>query len=314
MLYLIYGQDRFVLEKTVTKEVKKLLDVPDALNYVKFDARQNNFVDIMTEVDYLPLGINKKVVLVDYTNFFDKKGILNKSEENEFIKFVEAQNDDITLFLIVREALNKKHSLVKAIEQHGKIIEIKDISANEWPKLIDSIFAKNNKTIDFGAKKLLIEYTQANTMNLYNEIEKLMIYKDHISQDDVRQLVTRPFEESVFALANALIANDKAQALQIYRDFIVLSLEPLAFIINLANQFRVYAEVFILSDKRMSKDEIASELSIHPYRVQLALQMRQKLSLDTVFALIDKLHDLDYKIKSGQVDRFFAFELFIINY
>ena len=75
MIYLIYGQDRFIIEKTITKEVKKLLDVPDALNYAKFDARQASFNDVMTEIDYLPLGVNKKVVLLDFTNYFDKKNI-----------------------------------------------------------------------------------------------------------------------------------------------------------------------------------------------------------------------------------------------
>jgi len=314
MIYLIYGQDRFIIEKTITKEVKKLLDVPDALNYAKFDARQASFNDVMTEIDYLPLGVNKKVVLLDFTNYFDKKNILNKEQELEFTNFAKLKNEEIVLFLVVRDNINKKHPLIKVVEQFGKIIEVKDITQGDWPKIIDNIFNKANKTISNDARQLLIEYTQANTMNLYNESEKLMLYKDNITVDDVISLVTRPFEESVFALANALITNDKAEALQIYRDFIVLNLEPLAFIITLANQFRLYAQVFILSDKRMSKDEIAAELTVHPYRVQLALKMRQKLSLTEVYDIIEKLHDLDYKIKSGQVDRFFAFELFIINY
>lgn len=314
MIYLIYGQDRFIIEKTIAKEVKRLLDYPDALNFIKFDGRQTSFLDVMTEVDYLPLGINKKVVLVDYVGYFDKKNVLSSAEEEEFERFAHAKAEEITLLLIVRESLNKKHPLVKTIETSGKIIEIKDITTNDWPKIIDSIFEKHGCSIDFDAKSLLIEYTQANTMNLYHECEKLTLYKSHTTKKDVVELVARPFEESVFSLANALVANDKAQALQIYRDFIVLNLEPLAFIINLANQFRLYAQVFILSDKRMGKDEIASELSVHPYRIQLAQKMRQKLTLIEVYNIIERLHDLDYKIKSGQVDRFFAFELFIINY
>lgn len=314
MIYLIYGQDRFIIEKMVSKELKRLLEQPDALNYIKLDARQTSFTEVMTEVDYLPLGVNKKVVLVDYVNYFDKKSVLNQGEEEEFERFSRTKRDEITLILVVRETLNKKHQLLKPIEQYGEIKEIKDTTPSDWPKIIDNFFAKSQRTIDFDAKALLIEYTQVNTMNLYNECEKLTLYKEHITKEDVVQLVARPFEESVFALANALISNDKAQALQIYRDFVVLNLEPLAFIINLANQFRLYAQVFILGDKRLSKDEIASELGVHPYRIQLAQKMRQKLSLEEVYLIIEKLHDLDYKIKSGQVDRFFAFELFIINY
>lgn len=314
MIYLIFGNDRFVMEKTINKEITKVLGEPDALNLVKLDFREVTFSDILIELDYLPLGIDKKVVLVDYVTIFEKKNTLSSKDEEVLKSFILSRKDDILLCFVVRGTIPKKNPIVDLIEKHGRIIEIQDISKNDWPRLVSSIFKKNDVAIDDDARDLLLEYTQSNTMNLYQEVEKLSLYKSHITKKDIVDLVARPFEESVFELANALIRNDKAQALQIYRDFLVLNIEPLTFIINLANQFRLYAMVYILNSQNLSKDEIATNLSIHPYRVQLALQMRTKLKLEDIYQLIEKLHDLDYKIKSGQIDRFYAFELFIINY
>lgn len=314
MVYLIYGQDRFILERTVTKEVKTILGTQDALNFVKFDGRDHSFTDIMTEVDYLPLGVTNKVVLADFIDYFDKKTSLTKNEEKEFISFIKDQRKDVILLLIVRDVVNRKHPLISIIEQFGRIIEIKPVTNEEWPTIIKTMFNRASKSIDEDAIKLLIEYTQGNTLTVYNEVEKLMLYKNQITRDDVFTLVARPFEESVFELTNALIGNDKSLALKIYRDFQVNNLEPLILVSTLANQFRLYATVFLIADKKLSKDEIAQELGINPYRVQLALRMRQKLSLEEVYEVLDQLHSLDYMIKSGQVDRYYAFELFLINY
>lgn len=314
MVYLIFGNDRFIMEKTISKEINKVLEEPDALNLVKLDYRDVAFSEVMVEVDYLPLGINKKVVVVDYVTIFDKKNGLSSKEEEELQNFILSRKEDIYLFFVVRGVISRKNTFVDLIEKNGKIFEIQDINKHEWPRLVSSIFKKNDVTIDDDARDLLLEYTQNNTMNLYQEVEKLCLYKKHITRQDITELVDRPFEESVFELANALVRNDKAQALQIYRDFVVLNVEPLTFIINLANQFRIYAMVYMLSAQSLGKDDIATSLNLHPYRVQLALQMKSKLKLEDIYQLIEKLHDLDYKIKSGQIDRFYAFELFIINY
>jgi DNA polymerase-3 subunit delta len=314
MVYLIYGQDRFIIEKMINKEVRKILGEVDALNFVKFDCKEADFTTIMTDLDYLPLGVTNKVVLVDNVDYFDKKSSLSKTEESELMSIINGKKDDLYLLLIVRDQINKKHTLIKLIEQYGRIFEIAPVSPEQLPDLVTTLFTKANKTIEADAIQLLIEFTQANTMALYNEIEKLMLYKDTINREDVLELVARPFEESIFQLSNALIANDKSQALQIYRDFQTMNVEPLTFIANLANQFRLYASVFLLADKRLGKDDIATELGVHPYRVQLALRMRQKLTLNEIYEVLDDLHTLDYKIKSGQIDRFYAFEMFLINY
>lgn len=42
--------------------------------------------------------------------------------------------------------------------------------------------------------------------------------------------------------------------------------------------------------------------------------MQDKITLIEIFDKLEKLHDLDFKIKSGQIDGAYGLELFIINY
>ena len=86
------------------------------------------------------------------------------------------------------------------------------------------------------------------------------------------------------------------------------------FIAQVGNQFRLYAQVFIYHELGLTNEEIATTLKQNSYRVKLAMDQRRKTSLQEVFKILEALADLDYKIKSGQIDRFYGFEMFLLNY
>lgn len=63
-----------------------------------------------------------------------------------------------------------------------------------------------------------------------------------------------------------------------------------------------------------NESEIADIMKIHPYRVKLALENRRRISLDAIMQEIENLYQLDLAIKSSKVDRFYAFEMFLLNF
>lgn len=74
----------------------------------------------------------------------------------------------------------------------------------------------------------------------------------------VEELVTPLLEENSFALVNAFISGDKAKTIKIYQDFKVQNQEPVAFIAQVGNQFRTYAQIYICHEEGMTNEEIAS--------------------------------------------------------
>ena len=55
-------------------------------------------------------------------------------------------------------------------------------------------------------------------------------------------------------------------------------------------------------------------LGVKTIRVDIAKKQIYSVSENTVLKTLDDLFYLDYNIKSGAVDRFYAFELFLINF
>jgi DNA polymerase-3 subunit delta len=71
--------------------------------------------------------------------------------------------------------------------------------------------------------------------------------------------------------------------------------------------------VYALDEKGLSQSAISQSLNIHEYRVKLILQGKRLFPLDRVEEAIVSLADLDYHIKSGQKDRFQAFEFWLLH-
>ena len=82
----------------------------------------------------------------------------------------------------------------------------------------------------------------------------------------------------------------------------------------LANQFRLMSQIRYLDQRGLSQASIAKELNIPDFRVRMALLDAKKLSRNMIISNLDTLYQLDLDIKSGLVDRLYAFELFILNF
>ena len=75
-------------------------------------------------------------------------------------------------------------------------------------------------------------------------------------------------------------------------------------------------QVLYLDSRYMSVSEIANELGVKEGRVKINLRNAKsnRLKPESLLKVVDDLYQLDYQIKSGKIDKFFGFELFILNF
>jgi len=127
-------------------------------------------------------------------------------------------------------------------------------------------------------------------------------------------MVVKPLEENVFLIYNNLISKKEDFAIKVYRDLVEQNIEPVRIISTLGNQFRLLHEVKYLVSQRMNNKDIADTLKIKETRA--AVIARQVYSIDEkkIRRTLDELFNLDYQIKSGQVDRYYALEMFLIKF
>ena len=322
MVYFIYGNQ----SPTIKSQIKKIVAATlgsnvDEFNFVKLDGNNVLVQDAVDECRYVSLGYDKKVVSLENCYFLSKPKPKNKIESEQdyglLEKYIKEENNDECAFIlsITSSSLDEKNKIISTIKEKGKIIEIVDPDEKNFLEYIKGYCAKYNITIDRDAVAELANRTDGDVALFRNSIDKLTLYTNHIRYSDVTKMVTRKLEDNTFQIFNYLLEDRNIDALNLYKDLRVSNVEPVTLISQLANQFRLLNQVrYLLRDKKMFKDDVAKELKIKPGRVYILSKSLPLISEKAILRTLDDLYELDLQIKSGQVDRFYAFELFLINF
>ena len=314
MNYILYGEQFPMIKKRLSKILKERLGEPDSFNVVKFDLDETDPNEIVGEAELLPLGYDRKAVVVDHCSFLGNGG--NKELREIFTKLIQNSSDEIDLILIHRSAtIDDKLPLVQEVKEKGQIFNFVNLKKDDWPVFIKKYFKDHNVEIEPAAVNELASRIDGDLYRFMNEAQKLTLYKDKITVADVALMVSKPIEDDVFQISNALMRGDNATALSIYRDLRKIDYRATETLIPmLGTQFRFISQVCFLDEKGLEKGQIAKQLGTSEVRVSIALKNSRYLSRTMIAHALDDLYQLDYNIKSGQIDRYYGFELFLINF
>ena len=305
-----------MIKKRLSRILAERLGEPDDFNVMKYDLSEDDPIDALNDCYCLPLGIDRKAVVIDNVNFLSKGG--SKEVIEQYTELFRVPSDEIDVYLIVRGGeINEKLDIVKLVKENGQIIECNNISKEDWPKYVKKYFNDRAIEIDNDAVEELVIRVDGDLTRFLNEGAKLCSYSNHIKAFDITLMVAKPIEDDVFQLSNALLRGEKATALDIYRGLQLLGSRATDSLIPLlANNFRFMSQCLYLNRLGYSSAQIADELKVKEGRVKANLYniRNNRFSPSELTRILDNLYKLDSQIKSGQIDRFYGFELFLINF
>ena len=317
MLYILFGEQSYSIQKSIKKIAKNFLETIDEMNFVRLDASEVSFIEMLDEISSSPLGYDKKVVSIENCSFLAKetKSLREDKDYKELLALLRHNDEDkVVIFSIYEKAIDTKGELYKIINESGKVMSLESVSEGKWKEYVQAYIDKYNINIDVDALNELAKRTEADFALFRNTMDKLTLYTDHITYNDINLMVLKPLEENVFLIYNSLINKKSDDAIKIYRDLVAQNVEPITIVSTLAKQFRLLHEVKYLTKQRMKNTEVASLLNIKDTRASIL--MRQSYNIDDIKIqnTLEELYQLDLQIKSGQVDRYYAFELFLIKF
>lgn len=320
MIYLVYGEQFPLVSKRVKKIINSILvDGIDDFNYVRFNAKEMTVQDLVYECSLLPFG-DHKVVRVDNPYFLgsirEKISIEKDQKYSVLENYINQPNEFVdVIFVLESKTVNKKNDIYKLIEKKGKIFFEEGLSLETLNQTAKIYFQKKGVNISDEAINLLLERTGDNVSRFIQEADKLSLYGKEINVDDVHIMVPVPLEQNAFNVCEFLITNQINKAIKVYRDLLVLKEEPVRLIALLASQFRLYTQIsYLYTIEKNNQDDVASQLKIHPYRVKLMCRNLVRISYFQLLLVMEKLYQLDYKIKSMEVDPVIGLELFLVNF
>jgi DNA polymerase-3 subunit delta len=233
--------------------------------------------------------------------------------ENELL----ADQDRVVIFW--EEGVPKeKEKLFQYLEKNAKKQKFEMLSGFKLAEWIAKEAQSINPDVSFSREAIsgLISYVPNDLQRLSLEIEKLVSFKGQgeITERDVELLVKADVEANIFEAVEALSGGNKAKALKLYHEQIAKGEDPFYVMSMYIYQFRNLLKIgeFFFAGEQ-NNYALAKLAGLHPFVVQKGMAQLRGTSLEKLKATYQKLADLDFKIKTGELDPKLALDKFIVE-
>lgn len=320
MNFILYGKEEFLINKQINKLISNFFK-DEEKNIIKLNYLEDGFNKFLDELAQTGLSFfSKKIVLFydsDFLSFDKENKKLDQKDVDEFLSFLKNKVEDVMVVLITNnDRLLTKSKIAKYFEENEKIYPFKQVNKATFIDYIAKFFAAKKYSISQEAIHLLYEYVNNDLFTFENEANKLMLFKmenHEINVEDIKLISAKTIDDNFFELSDAILKNNKKLIFDAYNNLKVKNVEPVRLINALTTNFIFYDQILFLKSLKKSDDEIANTLNVNPFRVTISLRNLKGFNNKIIQTILDKLYFLDKSIKTSEVDRFFAFEMFLLN-
>lgn len=306
-LFTVAGEEGFLVKKKIDELLIDLNANEETL--FTYDLEDSSFSSLIEELQTVPFLEDCKIIVINNPLFLEAD-----SGYDDFIDYLKHPLD--TTFLIIN-ASNvkwvKSNKYIKALELYTKIINIKKCdSLEDYAK--DFLNESKVKITAPALEELLNRVSNINF--LYSELNKLILYTDYkeIGLDDVKLIVGKSLEDDIYELSNAYLQKNKKKTYEIYQNLLSHNEDSIRIMNTLINKFMEILNTKLLINQGSTKEEIGNYFNAKPGRVYHMMKNANAISLDVLSNTIDALSDLDYQIKSGQIDKNIGLEMFLLKW
>ena len=320
-LYLLYGQETYLLEDFI-KKIKKSFDkLVEGINYIKID--ETNINQLISNIETPCFGFDRKLIMVKEANIFKKEGkrkntatsaISDKIAEYISNNIDNVKQDNVIVFI---ETEVEKNKLFKVIEEFGKVVNFEPEKLPSLIKRIRAISSAYKVEISDYDAQYLVECCGTNLQDIINELRKLIEYAGQggkITKQDIDSLTIKQIDSVIFDLTDNLGKKDIKKAMDVFYNLIYQKEPVQRILITLYNHFK---KLYFVKCCLSNNENIAESLKLKPNQTFLVNKYRtqsgyfQELELRKI---LEELSDLDYNYKIGLIDLNVGIEAVLCRY
>lgn len=320
-IYVLYGQELFLLESCLKKIKKNFGELEIGINFAQID--DTNISSLLPELQTPAFGYDRKLIIVKNTKFF-KKDTKRKSSNTdlEMIKekltqFIQTDFQDDNVLVFIEEEIDKTE-LLNVIEKNGGVIcNFESQKPFQIEKRLKAICNAYKVDISSNTLNHLIDVCGTNMQNLINEIRKLIEYAGEngtIKESDIDAMCTKTIDSNIFDLTDNLGKKNITEVIRILNE-LIYSKEPIQkILITLYNHLK---KIYIVKLADKQNRNIATELKLKPNQTFLVNKYRTQSKYftdDELIVVLQEIINLDYSYKIGKIDLNIGLESILCRY
>ena len=320
-IYLLYGEETFLLESCLKKIKNNFGERKEGINEIKLD--DTNVNSIISDMETPAFGYEKKIIIVRNSWLFKKEGNIKTGVNTKLIENVaryineniETIKEAVVLVFVEKEI--EKNELYKEVEKNGIVCEFQELKPIQLIARIKAICKAYKVNIDDNTAKYFIECAGTNMQDLINEIRKLIEYggeNSEITKKEIDLLCIKQLDSVIFDLTDNIGKKNVTKALQVLNDLLYQK-EPIQkILITLYNHFK---KLYITKLAIRENKNIAESLKLKPNQIFLVNKYKMQANYfgeKELRTIIEELINLDYNYKIGLIDLNIGLESILCRY
>lgn len=322
-ILILYGDETYLIDSAVKSIVNKYIDKSFRdINFISYESLSDNENEFYGAVTTFPFMSDKKVVVVENADFFTSTEAISKSLEKKLTDLISMDNlSSIVIFIIKNKKPDTRKKIVKVIKDNGNLCEIRRLDENELGKWIADRFKKKRITINMANANYIalnsgyLDFeSNISLLDIENEVQKMISYvsgKDEINRQDIDNIMVKSIDSNIFKLVDSICENKKNTATQILEEMLLNNIPEQYIIHMIVRQYRMIYRYQILSAKKMSMMQIIDEMKVKKFIAQKLANASKGLSIEKTEKILDKLLEIDRKIKTGEIDKRLGLEIVV---
>ncbi len=317
-IIVFYGEDTFYIKTKINQLIKKY--EINSFNMTTYDMDETRLSDAISDAQTIPFMADKKAIVIKNAHFLStakpKKGTPEQAVAYLEQYLTHPTDETLLIISVPHNKLDNKKKIVKLLKDKATVSESKLKGPNDLSAWARRQVANVGLNIDNDALKLFVSRVKHSTELAFLEMKKLLLYAQNgevIDKEMVKRLITKNIEDNVYDITNAILAKKPSRALEVYRDLITYSEDPLRILSIIINKYREMIQVTTLLENDYTQDEVQRYFSVSSGRAYYMVQNAKGVKRDKIETHLEYLEQLDFNIKSGRIDKKHAVEMFILS-
>lgn len=310
-VFLLYGEEKFILQSYLDKMIEVALSEGDAsMNLDIFDSPSIDIDKVLDALDTLPFLSDKRVVVL--------KGLelVSTKQANKAEKLVDylPKLPPSTVCIIVETEMDKRSRLYKKVNELGHVVEFKTLSENDLIKYIIDRMAKEKLQMDVNVARHFINVVGYDLTTIHNEMGKLRDYsKQIVTTNDIDEICTRSIENRIFELVDCIGTRQKERALKLYEDLLLIKEPPIKILYMITRQFRLILQTKLLLESKADRQTMLNRLKVPPFVLDKNIKQSKNFTVNTLKQALQKCLDAELNMKTGNIPLELGIELLVLE-
>ena len=328
--FLFFGEEDFVKERRLAALRKTVMTAEgfEAFNHFKISfsgasplSRDEIFSSLYDAVDAMPMMQDQKFIEVRDLSL-EK---IQAAELDALVSACRKAGEDTVLIIFCRESellcgyRFDQSATFKKISSVAVPVRFTVLTKGKLVAYAKKVLAAENVTLTDAAADTLCDMCALKMTALTGELSKISAYASTldcenktIDETTVRDICSESAaEEEPFALVDAMQKWNVSGMLDVLARSKDMREEPIAVVAKMA---RVYVDMLLIKsamNASMSSFDISKKLKMNAYRVDKYVLSLGRVPIDLIGRALEKLYELDLKLKSTQSDAWTMIECFV---